>query len=160
MPANTGCRVLLLVCGLTFLSSANAQVSRKSGPPDPPARQIKITIGFGDRECNPPPRRFCIVIELKCMKEARTSLPQNTAEATVRVVKNQLQLEFSTPPPAGLETITLDEDLSVDECTSRELGYRTLALTKGAYRMQPGGTRFGTLVVNMKGSPLSAPMAP
>ncbi|HLG17184.1 MAG TPA: hypothetical protein VJH03_22220 [Blastocatellia bacterium] len=135
---------------LALLPRANAQGGRESA--NQSARQI--TIGFGKRvdDCSPPLRSFCLVIELKCMQAARKTRPRDAADANVRVDNDHLSLDFTSPPPPGLSKITLDQDLSLDQCTASALGYQALTLQKGEYSVQRSGTKYWKVTVRMRGS--------
>jgi hypothetical protein len=129
--------------------------SKKKGESEENPSRITITIGIGrpsGSNCAPA-KSFCLIISLTCAN-ARAIRPEREVKGTARLSGSEMVLELTSALPEKMDAIKLDEDLTLDECTSRALGFSSLAVSKGQYRIEPQG-KFGRIAVKTRGQRLA-----
>ncbi|MEW6206951.1 MAG: hypothetical protein AB1631_01190 [Acidobacteriota bacterium] len=144
---------LLVFVALCFAQGGPQKKAQSEGDAQ---RGITITIGLGRPSGNDcvSSKGFCIIISLRCASGDRKQKPEREVKGLARARGDQMAMELSSALPAGFNEITLDQDLALDDCTSRALGFSSLTVLKGRYSVGQGG-KFGTIAVKTKGRPLS-----
>lgn len=77
-------------------------------------------------------------------------------EAIGTLEKNRIILELTSAPPERAKRISVDEDIALDDCSCRALGYSSITILKGNYKMSYTETKFGKVVLKVKSRPLSS----
>jgi hypothetical protein len=75
-------------------------------------------------------------------------------EAVGSIDQKFLTLELTAEPPDRVERLPIDDDLVLDKCTSNRLGYGSVTVLKGQYRVSYDGSKYGKLSLKYKAQPL------
>ncbi|HLG15490.1 MAG TPA: hypothetical protein VJH03_13460 [Blastocatellia bacterium] len=70
------------------------------------------------------------------------------AKAEVRGDKMAVTFDGAVPP--GGDVLPVSEDMILDAAVARGLGFKTVTILKGDYRIERAGSRFGSVVLNVK----------
>jgi hypothetical protein len=78
----------------------------------------------------------------------------NVYEGVGSIDKKFLTLEFTTGPAERHESLPIDDDIVLDKCTSNSLGYGSVTVLKGTYRVSYDGSKYGKVSLRYKAQPL------
>ncbi|HEY7546596.1 MAG TPA: hypothetical protein VID27_17025 [Blastocatellia bacterium] len=123
-------------------------------PPQSEAAAITITIYFGKpRACDG--WGFCkIEIGWRAAKESPTGGERRAAVRKSRasgVLKgDKLYVDFSSELPERNPSVPISENLMLDASASRELGFKSVVVLKGDYKIDYEKNKFGSVVLNVE----------
>jgi len=79
---------------------------------------------------------------------ARSS--RRTVKGTAEVAGRQMAISFGSELPEKGELLPIDEDIILDEETAKALGFKTVTVLKGEYRINRRGNKLGVVSLNVR----------
>lgn len=77
---------------------------------------------------------------------------ENVFEGVGSINKKVLTLEFTTEPAERAESLPVDRDIVLDQCTSNDFGYNSVTILKGTYRVSYDESKYGKVALRFKAS--------
>ncbi|HTG18287.1 MAG TPA: hypothetical protein VK747_23800 [Blastocatellia bacterium] len=112
------------------------------------ARPIKIAVVFdiGRKKFDCTRAGVC-----KISIEASAASAKRPVKANAEITGRSLQAVFEGPLPEKGNLLPIDENIVLDEETAKALGFKTVTVLKGNYRLtRAKPTDFGTVKLNVK----------
>jgi hypothetical protein len=128
--------VLAMACAYQLLQPAASQ----AGP------IIWFEIGRPSKDCT----GFGICRGGLGRPTARQGGASRAVSASTTLAGEQLTIEFTAPLPEKGNTLTVEQEMTLDAAAAKQLGYTSVTILPGAYSVDYGKGRFGAVTVNAK----------
>jgi hypothetical protein len=88
------------------------------------------------------------------LSDARQIPSERKVEADATIEMNRITLELTTASPERAGQIVIDEDIPLSKCSCQLLGYSSITILQGTYRVSYEGSKFGRIILRVKSKPL------
>ncbi len=115
-----------------------------------PQRKIHVEWGRRAQQCHGD--GICIIVidtGPSCPRESLRARTDRTVDAVASFAADTITIDLTSVRPEGGDTITVDEDIPLDECESRSLGFESLTILAGEYPIDYRAHRLGRITVNV-----------
>jgi len=117
------------------------------------AKDITITIGWGNSEKDCPGQGFCFIISASASQAPRST------NANVTATSNSVTLTFLSNPENLCEkkkgVIVIHKEMDMASSIAENLGYKSIHLLPGTYQVNSASGSNGSVTIKAKTTPLT-----
>lgn len=153
-------RELFALVLLIFVCTSFVCFAQETRRPAPATQTKHVHVEWGRKKYGCHKNGLCI-IDIDdgphCpLTDARQLSSERKVEADATIEMNRITLELTTASPERANEIVIDEDIPLSKCSCQLLGYSSITILKGTYRVSHEGSKFGKIILKVKSTPLDS----